>query len=95
MLIEKVFSTKICVTGHYLAAQNGWKKSKKMPKVAGLACECLLRRQNKEDAPEPKTAFFVLVPDRHVIAFQSFTAALPGIDRTLIVGPPSAQSVVR
>lgn len=66
----------------------GWKGRKEMPKTAGLACECLLRRnQIEEDKPEPTTLFFLLVPNKHKLAFEAFTNALDGINSVTVPLP--------
>lgn len=73
--------------GYSDSAFRLWRKSGLVPKVAGLACECLLRRNRlTEDAPEPSYLFILRVPHKHSLALQSFTAAL-GISRTLIEDP--------
>ena len=69
--------------GYSRGAHSVWRKSGRLPKSAALACECLLRRQNKEEDKVPTTLYILRVPEQHVLALRSFCAAL-GINARII-----------
>lgn len=54
----------------------GWKGRKEMPKTAGLACECLLRRKKKESAEVQTDLYFLAVPKLHSIPLESLCETL-------------------
>jgi len=73
--------------GYSDSAFRLWRKAGLIPKVAGLACECLLRRNRlAADAPKPSTLLVLRVPNQHMLALQAFTSAL-NIKRTMIGAP--------
>ena len=51
-----------------------WKKYGEMPAVAGLACECLRRRQKK--GVGEKDTFMLTVSHKHVEVFETFCKGL-------------------
>ena len=57
--------TELCTAcGYNKTAWFTWRKTGKMPAVAGLACECLLRRKRKEaQEPAARDLFVLLVPN--------------------------------
>ena len=62
--------------GYSRSAHNMWRKSGRLPKTAALACECLLRRQNKEKDETPVYIYFLTVPKMHILAIESFCKSL-------------------
>lgn len=86
---------KLQVSGSELAKALGyaptswfhWRTAQTIPAPAALGCECLLRRQRKDRSTEPVTMFLLRVPEKHMLAFQAFTSALDGIERTPIAPP--------
>ena len=67
----------------------GWKRNGNMPQSAALACECLLRRRNKENTQTPIDLYFLTVPKQHSLAIEGFCKALK-INAQLINFPPAA-----
>lgn len=72
-MIPAVLSKAIGYSNH---THLGWKRNELMPKSAALACECLLRRKNKEDTRTPIDLYFLTVPRQHTLALESFCKAL-------------------
>ena len=75
--------------GYSITTPSHWGKVKRIPKAAALACECLLRRQNKENTQTPIDLYFLTVPKQHSLAIEGFCKVLK-INAQLINFPPVA-----
>lgn len=75
--------------GYSRSAHNVWRKSGRFPQTASLACECFLRRHNKEETKISIDLYFLTVPKQHSLAIESFCKALK-INTQLIDFSPAA-----
>jgi len=72
--------------GYAKTAHCRWQNEGKMPAVAGLACECLLRRQSKEASlPASRDICVMLVPQKEA---ERFAAVCQAFDVTVIISVP-------